>query len=155
MSTPSAAADETAGGHRPRLFLARHAERSAFARTGQWDQEASVHMARAWDDALTSEGVRQAAVLAAQLPAGAIRRVVASNWLRCFQTAAVVARTLQVPLFVDPALGEFEREAWFGSAGVPPRQLAQQLPHLLPLLGMCRADTGLGIDGQFLRVTEI
>ncbi len=119
------------------MFVARHAERAymqppVLLRIPEDDK----HMApnRSWDDPLTSEGLRQAMVLARDLPAGAVRGVVASNWLRCAQTAAVVAQVLGVPLAFDPALGEFEKEEWFVTAGLP-GQLTRPLPELLQKLG--------------------
>ncbi|EDQ92519.1 uncharacterized protein MONBRDRAFT_35580 [Monosiga brevicollis MX1] len=131
-----------------RLFVARHCERAAFARDGHFDLELchqeQAGKRRFWNDALTGEGTRQAVALSRDLPVGSVRRIVASDWLRCVQTASIVARELGLTeIELDPALGEHEREAWFGETGSRPGHLTHSLPELQDFV-----DATLGPNGQ-------
>lgn len=123
-----------------RLFFARHAERKGFARLARWDMEYNNEAIAAkephWDDALTSEGIRQAQALAKCLPEGAVRRVISSPWRRCVQTAAVVAHELGIDaLELDASLGEFEYEQWFGANNRRPGDLTMPIEGLQDLVG--------------------
>lgn len=139
MATPPDAAT-------PRIFIARHAERKAFARTGEYDLElhyqGETSGAPFWDDALTGMGTRQAQALARELPEGAVRRIVASDWIRCVQTAVVVAQELGISTVeVDGALGEFEHKAWFAGTGRRPRCLNASMEELQAIVGECAQRT--------------
>lgn len=124
-----------------RVFVARHAERAAFARgvPSGWDAEWGKTNSRCWDDPLTAAGIQQAEELARQLPDD-LRAVISSPFLRCLQTAMVVAAAKKLKtVFVDYGLSEWMKQEWFGHNDRAPSDVMLPLRELQAI-----ADTANG-----------
>jgi broad specificity phosphatase PhoE len=80
------------------------------------------------DPALTGEGVRQAEAAAAELARLGVRRLVTSPYRRTLQTAAIIARKLDVAIEVEVLVRE--RCAFSCDQGSPPDVLAREWPGL-------------------------
>lgn len=80
------------------------------------------------DPPLTAEGTRQAEAMAADLAMLGIRRLVTSPYRRTLETAAIFARSLNVPIEVDALVRE--RCAFSCDQGSPPEALARAWPDL-------------------------
>jgi glucosyl-3-phosphoglycerate phosphatase len=80
------------------------------------------------DPALTELGHQQAETAAEALAGEGIRRIVASPYTRALQTAAPVARRLNLPVLVNPVVRE--RYAFTCDIGSPVTDLAQRFPHV-------------------------
>jgi broad specificity phosphatase PhoE len=78
------------------------------------------------DPALTELGRTQAEVAAAELAGAGIRRIIASPYTRALQTAAPLARTLGVPVIVNPIVRE--RYAFSCDIGSPRLALTRAWP---------------------------
>ncbi len=80
------------------------------------------------DPRLTAEGRRQAEAAADALVGHGIRRLIASPYSRALETAEIVARRLDVPVSVEPLVGE--RAAFACDIGTPRGDLKARWPHL-------------------------
>ncbi len=78
------------------------------------------------DPRLTDEGEAQAAHAAAALADAGITRIIVSPYTRALQTAAPIARALQVPVLVNPVIRE--RYHFSCDIGTPVTDLAQAWP---------------------------
>jgi len=105
MSTPPALDDTE-------LWLARHGEREDFV-DPDWSRTAE----RPLDPGLSPEGIRQAKALGPCLTDKGIARIFSSPYLRCAQTAHLIAKAVPVPVHLEPGLGELMHPDW--SAGAP------------------------------------
>jgi broad specificity phosphatase PhoE len=90
------------------LWLVRHGSRVDFV-DPFWGKTA----ARPHDPGLSIEGVEQARRVAKRLRSEGIRRIFTSPFLRCAQTAQLVAGQLGAPVHVEPGLGELNNPDWF------------------------------------------
>jgi len=78
------------------------------------------------DPALTPLGREQARAAAAELAAYGVRRIIVSPYTRALQTCEEVLRELDVPVAVEPLVGE---RAWFKcDVGSPRSDLAARWP---------------------------
>ena len=80
------------------------------------------------DPRLTAEGRRQAEAAADALIGRGIRRLIASPYIRALETAEIMAGRLDVPISVDPLVGE--RAAFACDVGTPRVGLKARWPHL-------------------------
>jgi broad specificity phosphatase PhoE len=80
------------------------------------------------DPPLTAVGVEQAHRAAERLRREGVRRLITSPYRRTLHTAAIMARTLGVPVAIDPLVRE--RCAFSCDLGSPPAELARQWPEL-------------------------
>ena len=81
------------------------------------------------DPKLTKEGRRQAHAAAEALHGLGIDALIASPYTRALETAEIVAATLDVPIAVEPLVGE--RVAFVCDLGSSPDELKSRWPHLL------------------------
>jgi len=101
---------------RPQFGVAvvRHAERADEAWDSRWlhTEESKRHP---FDPPITAKGCQQAEQVARVLyGAGGFHRVVSSPYLRCVQTALVIAERLDLPVELDHELGEIYGPTIFG-----------------------------------------
>ena len=80
------------------------------------------------DAPLTPQGRQQARRAGRQLAGKGITRVIASPYTRALQTASIIAEEINVPLHVEPLIGE--RVLYSCDIGTPARQLRADWPHL-------------------------
>jgi broad specificity phosphatase PhoE len=84
------------------IWIARHAERQDYA-DSNWYRNSD----RPFDPPLSPRGVRQAKALAERLRKEEIHHIFASPFLRTVETAHAVAEALDLPVKLEPGLGEF------------------------------------------------
>ena len=89
----------------PVVWLVRHGETA-------WNTEG--RMQGHTDSPLTEHGLIQVEALAGRLRETPPARIVASDLFRAFQTAAVVARRCNLPLYSDPRFREQDLGSWSG-----------------------------------------
>jgi broad specificity phosphatase PhoE len=80
------------------------------------------------DAPLTETGQAQALAAASRLAGRGLRRIVSSPYTRALQTASIVAELLELPITVDPLVGE--RAALSCDIGTPARELVLAWPGL-------------------------
>ena len=80
------------------------------------------------DPELTDDGRLQVARAAERLRNLTVRRVIASPYRRTLETAEIVTETLDIPLFIDPSVGE--RAVFACDIGTPRSALAERWPDL-------------------------
>jgi len=80
------------------------------------------------DPKLTEEGRRQAHAAAGALHGLGLDALIASPYTRALETAEIVAATLEVPIAVEPLVGE--RVAFVCDLGSSPDELRARWPHL-------------------------
>jgi broad specificity phosphatase PhoE len=80
------------------------------------------------DPQLTELGRRQAAATAKALAGGRAHRIVASPYRRAVQTALIINETLNLPITIDPMVGE--RAAFICDIGTPGPDLSKLWPDL-------------------------
>ena len=90
------------------VWLLRHGNRADFV-DSTWRERAELPD----DPPLSSDGVEQAKRAAHRLSSEGITRIYASPFLRTIQTAHLVAEVLELPVLVEPGLGEHLSPAWF------------------------------------------
>jgi broad specificity phosphatase PhoE len=78
------------------------------------------------DPKLTPLGHEQAEAAALALAGAVLRRIIASPYTRALQTAAPIARALQLPVIVNPLVGE--RYAFACDIGTPRTELERAWP---------------------------
>lgn len=84
------------------IWIARHAERQDYA-DSNWYRSSD----RPFDPPLSPRGIRQAKALADRLRTAEIHHIFASPFLRTVETANPVAEVLDLPIKLEPGLGEF------------------------------------------------
>jgi broad specificity phosphatase PhoE len=94
-----------------RLWLIRHGNRLDFVQPA-WFTTALYP----YDPPLCPRGLRQAQELGDRLATEAIQHIFVSPFLRTCQTALPCAARLQLPLKLEPGLGEWHNPAWMGRA---------------------------------------
>jgi len=109
------------------VWLARHGNRQDFV-DPDWPKTAE----RPYDPGLSPDGLEQAHRLAQRLRGEGIRRVFASPFLRTVQTANKVAEVLDLPIHLEPGLGEWLNPVWFAYDPAPlaPERMARQFPRI-------------------------
>jgi broad specificity phosphatase PhoE len=105
------------------LWLVRHGERR-----DEVDPEWADNAERPHDPPLTARGRRQAEQVADRLRGTGVEAIYASPFVRATETAHLVARALDLPVFVDHGLSEHLNPAWFDVAPsvLTPRKLAER-----------------------------
>jgi broad specificity phosphatase PhoE len=94
------------------LWLLRHGNRQDFI-----DMDWGKTAARPHDPPLSSDGMDQALRAGERLGGEGIEHIFTSPYLRCAQTAELVARRIAAPVDVEPGLGELNHPDW--TAGLP------------------------------------
>src|SRR5688572_23782363 len=94
------------------LWLVRHGNREDFVNP-DWAATAT----RPQDPGLSPDGFEQAKAVGARLEGEGIRRIFTSPYLRCAQTAHLIAKQIVAPVHIEPGLGELHHPDW--SAGLP------------------------------------
>jgi broad specificity phosphatase PhoE len=92
------------------IWVTRHGERADVV-----DDDWARTAARPHDPPLTALGRRQAAATAQALTNERIETVFSSPFLRCVQTAAIIAAHLKCTVCIEPGLGELLNPRWFSS----------------------------------------
>lgn len=90
------------------VWIARHGNRQDFVDLS-WHETAALP----FDPGLSPDGVEQARRLAQRLRHEPIAYIFASPFLRTVQTAHEVAAVLDLPVYLEPGLGEWLNPAWF------------------------------------------
>lgn len=108
------------------MILIRHGQSEFNVRFAETRQDPGIR-----DPALTALGRRQieaAAAIVADRFAGRARRIVSSPYTRTLQSAAILSDILDLPIEIDPSVGE---HAWFTcDIGTPRQDLEAAWPHL-------------------------
>ena len=84
-----------------RIWIVRHGNREDFQNPG-WAKTAS----RPFDPALSADGETQAKEVGLSLQGEQVHRVFASPFLRTIQTASHIADALDLPVCLEPGIGE-------------------------------------------------
>ncbi len=84
-----------------RIWIVRHGNREDFQNPG-WAKTAS----RPFDPALSADGETQAKEVGLSLQGESVHRVFASPFLRTIQTASHIADALNLPVCLEPGIGE-------------------------------------------------
>ena len=114
------------------FLLIRHAE-SSWNAVGRWQGHG--------DPPLSENGLRQARVLATELSAERIDRLVTSDLVRARQTASVLGDALELTLHVEPRLRELDIGDWTGLTRV---EIASRAPDVLDRFEAGDADARAG-----------
>ena len=80
------------------------------------------------DPRLTDVGRQQADAAARQLQGRGLRRIVSSPYWRTLETAEAIAQVLDLPITVDPTVGE--HAAFTSDLGSPTSALKDRFPHI-------------------------
>ena len=105
------------------MILLRHGQSWFNHHFSQTRRDPGIH-----DPALTPVGEQQAEAAAESLAGERIQRIVASPYTRALQTAAPIARRLNLPIMVNPVVRE--RYAFTCDVGTPCTALASTWPDL-------------------------
>jgi broad specificity phosphatase PhoE len=92
------------------LWIARHGSRLDFV-DPDWHKDAP----RPYDPPLSADGFPQAEQVASRLKGEGISGIFSSPFLRCIQTAAVIAARLRLPVRIEQGLSEWLNPEWFPS----------------------------------------
>jgi glucosyl-3-phosphoglycerate phosphatase len=146
---PTAAGALPIAGDTDTMFLIRHGQSEfnvAFAKTRT---DPGIV-----DPGLTDLGRTQAIAAASQLSERGLVRLIVSPYTRALQTASIIAEVLELPIEVQPVLGE---HAFFAcDIGSPRSELQKRWPHLaldhVPEIWW--PDTEVDEDGVTLRAAE-
>jgi len=109
------------------LYLARHGHRLDFTNT-EWFNLAHHR----YDPPLSELGWQQASILAANLKQKKIEHIFASPFLRCIQTAYPLAQKLDLPIKLEPNLGEWLNAEWISA--IPTLYSQTSLRGIYPLI---------------------
>ena len=109
------------------VWIARHGNRLDFVNP-EWFNTA----ARRYDPPLSEDGFVQAAELAQRLKGESIDRIFASPFLRTIQTAAEIARVLDLPIELEAGLSEWHNPKWMTEMPEihPPELLLDKYPSI-------------------------
>lgn len=120
------------------VWIARHANRQDFA-----DPEWAATADRPHDPGLSPDGKTQATQLARRVATLDVDRIVSSPFLRAVQTAHPAAQLIDVPVFLEPGLGEWQNEDWFETAPttLDPSSLASRFDRVSRNHEPCREPT--------------
>lgn len=126
------------------VYLVRHGDRRDLA-DGTWSRSA----ARPHDTPLSPTGIAQSRVLATRLRGAHIPHVFSSPFLRCVQTADVVAEVLATTVKIEVGLSEWLSSTWFSN---PPetaslRELCSQFARIDPAY-VSRGTASYGESGE-------
>lgn len=105
------------------VWLVRHCEREDFEDL-DWGKTAE----RPHDPGLSPTGILQARAVGGRLAAEGIHRIFTSPYLRCAQTAHLIAEAVAAPVHIEPGLGELHHPDW--TDGVPALLSAHALAEL-------------------------
>jgi broad specificity phosphatase PhoE len=146
---PTAAGALPTAGDIHSMFLIRHGQSEFNVAFAQTRTDPGII-----DPGLTELGRAQALAAAAQLSDRGLLRLIASPYTRALQTASIVAEVLELPIEVQPVLGE---HAFFTcDIGSPRSELQKRWPHLLldHVPEIWWPDTEVNEDGVTLRAAE-
>jgi broad specificity phosphatase PhoE len=138
------------------LWLVRHGNREDLV-----DLDWGLTAARPHDPALSPDGMRQARAAGLALMGRGIRRVFTSPYLRCAQTAHLIARELardaHTPVHLEPGLAELAHRDW--TEGTPSMLPAVELAALTGPLDaghtpVCQPIYPETIEEAFLRASR-
>lgn len=109
------------------VWIARHANRLDFVEP-EWFETAQ----RRYDPPLSRDGVIQAQKLAWRLKSEKIAHIFSSPFLRAIQTAQEVATVLDLPIKIEPGLGEWLNPEWMTEMPEtePQELLRQEYPRI-------------------------
>jgi len=105
------------------MILMRHGQSHFNVVYGATRQDPGIR-----DPGLTGEGREQASAAADRLREHDVRRIVASPYTRTLETAEIVAAALDLPIQVEPIIGE--RAVFMCDVGTPRSDLLARWPHL-------------------------
>ncbi len=103
------------------MILIRHGQSEFNVHYGRTRQDPGIR-----DPALTADGRAQVAAAAAALAPLGVTRLLTSPYRRALETAEIIAGALELPVTVDPTVGE--RVAFTCDLGSHPGELAQRWP---------------------------
>lgn len=103
------------------IWITRHGNRLDFV-DPEWAKDADFPL----DPPLSSDGAEQARQSGVALQGKGIARIVSSPFLRCTQTADIIARILDVPIVLEAGLGEWLNPVWFPA---PPELVGSNRPN--------------------------
>jgi glucosyl-3-phosphoglycerate phosphatase len=131
------------------MFLIRHGQSEFNVAFAQTRTDPGIV-----DPGLTDLGRTQAIAAASQLSERGLVRLIVSPYTRALQTASIIAEVLELPIEVQPVLGE---HAFFTcDIGSPRSELQKRWPHLaldhVPEIWW--PDTDVDEDGVTLRAAE-
>lgn len=98
------------------VWLVRHAERADFNAKGEWDStwpDRAKSIGEDPDDAPLTENGRKQAAHAASLIHGPLRKIYSSPFLRCRETAKIVADIHRTEWMTSTDLTEWMNPEWF------------------------------------------
>lgn len=96
------------------VWIARHANREDFA-----DPDWAATADRPHDPGLSPDGETQAQQLARRVADLDVDRILSSPFRRCVQTAHCAADAADLPVVLEPGLGEWENPDWFDTKPAP------------------------------------
>jgi broad specificity phosphatase PhoE len=105
------------------IWLLRHGNREDFV-----DPDWVATATRPLDPGLSPQGTEQARAAGDRLRDAGIQRIFTSPYLRCAQTAHLVAERIEAPVHLEPGLGELNHPDW--SDGLPSLLSAHDLTSL-------------------------
>jgi broad specificity phosphatase PhoE len=117
------------------VWIARHGNRQDFA-DPDWADTAD----RPHDPGLSPDGVEQVRQLARRAATIDVDRIVSSPFLRAVQTAQPAAEATDLPVYLEPGLGEWANPHWFDAPPdpLPFSTLADRFDRLTPDHDPCR-----------------
>ncbi len=108
-----------------RIWIVRHGNREDFQNPG-WSRTAQ----RPFDPALSADGETQAREVGLSLQSEQVHRVFASPFLRTIQTASHIADALNLPVCLEPGLGEILPNVESTPALLPEVERKQRFPRI-------------------------
>lgn len=108
-----------------RIWIVRHGNREDFQNPG-WSRTAQ----RPFDPALSADGETQAREVGLSLQSEQVHRVFASPFLRTIQTASHIADALNLPVCLEPGIGEILPNVESTPALLPEVERKQRFPRI-------------------------
>ena len=108
-----------------RIWIVRHGNREDFQNPG-WSRTAQ----RPFDPALSTDGETQAREVGLSLQSEQVHRVFASPFLRTIQTASHIADALNLPVCLEPGIGEILPNVESTPALLPEVERKQRFPRI-------------------------
>lgn len=117
------------------IWIARHANRQDFA-DPDWASSAD----RPHDPGLAPDGKQQAEKLARRVSDLAVDQIIASPFRRTIETAHQAAEATNLPILLEPGLGEWQNDDWFDKRAdpLPAKTLAREFKHISQAHESCR-----------------